>query len=395
MNRLISTLALFLGAAAFATGGRAETETGSIDSSVWVAEEGGYHTYRIPSVIEARNGDLLAFCEGRKESAHDAGDIDLIMKRSTDGGRSWSATQVIWDDGGNTCGNPCPVVDAQTETIWLPMTWNAGDVPESHIRPGFGEDSRRVFITHSNDHGRTWAASKEITERVKSESWSWYATGPGAGIQLQKGPHAGRLLIPCDHKEPLEQGGSAFYSHVFYSDDHGQSWHLGGRSEPGGNECEVVELADPAGRLMLNMRNGDRSQRTRLVALSDDGGRSWGDQHHAAELIEPICQASIRRFRWPTADSHGVLLFSNPASKTQRIDLTLRISPDEGETWPFNQLIHGGFSAYSCLVALGDGDVGVIYERDSDARESYGQIRFERFPLPSLEARTQSADAAD
>lgn len=368
-------------------------DAAGFEVKVWTAGEEGYHTYRIPSVIQAPNGDLLAFCEGRKASSHDAGDIDLLMKRSSDGGRSWSPTQVVWDQGGDTCGNPCPVVDEATGRIWLPMTWNAGDIAEADIRTGLGRDSRLVFMTYSDDHGHTWAEPAEITAQVKDPEWSWYATGPGAGIQIQLGPHAGRLVIPCDHKEPREPGGVAFHSHVFYSDDHGESWRLGGRSAPGGNECEVVELAAPAGRLMLNMRNGDPSQETRLVAFSDDGGQSWHDQHHAAELIEPICQASIRRLRWPTAAGPGVLLFTNPASADERVNLTLRLSTDDGKSWPISRTIHRGFSAYSCLVALGDskagaggdGEVGVIYERDSVDRKRYGQISFTRFQLPSLE----------
>lgn len=395
MKPLVIALALPVVAVVLSADPSAMGESVSFESSVWVAGRSGYHTYRIPSVIEAPNGDLLAFCEGRKEGAHDAGDIDLLMKRSSDGGRTWADQQVIWDDGGNTCGNPCPVVDRESGTIWLPLTWNAGDVSEANIRAGFGEASRRVFITHSDDNGRTWALPDEITAAVKDSAWSWYATGPGAGIQLERGPQAARLVIPCDHKEPSEQGGVEFYSHVFYSDDHGQSWLLGGRSEPGGNECEVVELAEPAGRLMLNMRNGDRSKKTRLAAFSDDGGHSWHGQHHVPELVEPICQASTRRFRWPASDRPGVLLFSNPASTTDRVDLTLRLSTDEGKTWPTSEPIHHGFSAYSCLVTLRGGDVGVIYERDSDVRTSYGQIAFARFPLPPLDVSRRSAGAPD
>jgi sialidase-1 len=119
---------------------------------------------------------------------------------------------------------------------------------------------------------------EEITGDTKKPDWTWYATGPGAGIQIQHGPHKGRLVIPCDH---IEADTKHYYSHVIYSDDGGQTWQLGGSTpEHQVNECEVVELAEPQGRLMLNMRNYDRSNRTRQTALSDDGGATWHSQKH-------------------------------------------------------------------------------------------------------------------
>src|SRR5690606_31811245 len=134
---------------------------------------------------------------------------------------------------------------------------------------------------------------RELTREVKREDWSWYATGPGAGIEIAHGRHRGRLVIPCDHKRPAGKD-TSYHSHVIYSDDQGATWQIGGVApEDDVNECEVVELA--GGRLMLNMRNYDRRSKTRQVAFSDDGGMSWRDQGHDAALVEPICQASIRR----------------------------------------------------------------------------------------------------
>ncbi|RME93371.1 MAG: exo-alpha-sialidase, partial [Verrucomicrobia bacterium] len=322
-------------------------------------------------------GDLLAFAEGRKSGRGDAGDIDLVVKRSSDGGRTWGPLQVVWDDDGNTCGNPCPVVDRSTGVIWLLLTWNLGQDREPAIIAGASKDTRRVFVCRSDDGGRTWTPPREITPAVKRPDWTWYATGPGAGIQLHHGPHRGRLIVPCDH---IEAGTRRYYSHVIYSDDHGQTWHRGGTTPKDQvNECEVVELA--GGRLLLNMRNYDRTQRTRQRAVSDDGGLTWRDQRHVPDLIEPICQASIRRYRRPSGGRPGVLLFSNPAS-TRRERLTLKASFDEGESWPAELVLDPGPAAYSCLVVLRDGTVGCLYERGS--AHPYETIVFARVRWPAL-----------
>ncbi|MFT5464753.1 MAG: sialidase-1, partial [Planctomycetota bacterium] len=132
-------------------------ETQLSQTDVFVSGEGGYNTYRIPAAVVTNNGTVLAFCEGRRNGRSDTGDIDILLRRSDDNGKTWSDTQVVWDDKGNTCGNPCPVVDRETGTIWLLLTWNSGTRAEGKTQAGFGTDSRRVFVTHSEDDGATWA----------------------------------------------------------------------------------------------------------------------------------------------------------------------------------------------------------------------------------------------
>jgi sialidase-1 len=343
-------------------------------TNVFVSGQDGYHTCRIPALVVTARGTLLAFAEGRRQGGGDAGDIDLRLKRSTDLGRTWQAAQLVWDDGANTCGNPCPVLDRETGEVWLLLTWNRGDDPEPKIIAGTSHDTRRVFVARSADEVLTWSKPREITPEVKLTNWTWYATGPGAGLQLERGAHRGRLVIPCDH---IEAGSRRYYSHVIYSDDHGRTWKLGGSTPRDQvNECEVAQLAD--GRLLLNMRNYDRTQRTRQTAFSSDGGLSWTGQRHAAELVEPICQASLRRHSWPGAGRPGVLLFSNPAS-AKRERLTVRASFDEGQTWPVSRLLEARPSAYSCLAALPDGSIGLLYE--TGVKNPYETIIFARFDL--------------
>lgn len=349
-------------------------------TAVFRSGEGGYHTYRIPSLIATPRGTLLAFCEGRKKGSGDSGDIDLLLRRSGDGGRTWEPVQTVWDDGPNTCGNSCPVVDAETGAICLLMTHNLGGDHEGAIIERKSKGTRTVWLARSDDDGRTWSRPREITAAAKRAEWTWYATGPGAGIQLVHGKFKGRLVVPCDH---IEANTRKYFSHVIYSDDRGRTWRLGGRTpQPQVNECEVAELAD--GRLLLNMRNYDGSK-LRRTSVSTDGGMTWTDPTPDAKLVEPICQASLRRYRWPEGNRPGVLLFSNPASAKARVNMTVRASLDDGKTWPVERLLHDGPSAYSCLAALPGGEIGCLFE--AGQKHPYESIVFARFSFDWLEGR--------
>ncbi len=345
---------------------------------LFVSGQEGYNTYRIPALAVSTQGTVLAFCEGRRRSASDTGDIDLLLKRSTDNGKTWGAQQVVWDDAGNTCGNPCAVVDRETGVIWLLSTWNRGDDHERDIIALKSKDTRRVFVLRSEDDGLTWSQPVEITQSVKKPEWTWYATGPGGGIQIEHGQHKGRLVIPCDH---IEAATKHYYSHIIYSDDHGRTWQLGGRTpQHQVNECEVVELA--GGGLMLNMRNYDRSVKSRQIAFSSDGGITWSDQRLDPTLIEPRCQAAIQRYRWPQGDQPGIILFSNPASEKGRVNMTVRASFDDGASWPRQRMLHAGPSAYSSLAVLASGDAACLYE--GGVRSPYQSIVFAVVPFDSL-----------
>jgi sialidase-1 len=328
----------------------------------------GYHTYRIPALIRTTKETLLAFCEGRKKGRADDGDIDLVMRRSTAGGKIWEPQQIVYDDGGDksiTIGNPCPVLDLETGTIWLP----------------FCRNNKEVFVTSSTDDGRTWSTPRDVTADVKKTEWGWYATGPGVGIQLERGPHKGRLVFPCDHGESVE-GKRVMYSHVFFSDNHGMSWQLGGTVAPHTDECQIAELAN--GELLINMRNywgrdGRRPERhgMRAVARSRDGGQTWSELEFDAALIEPLCQASLLALFDPADAKKSVLVFSNPASRDARRKLTVRQSFDGGKTWPDSREIYRGSAAYSCLAPIAGDRLGVLFERDD-----YQKITFTEVALP-------------
>ncbi len=341
-------------------------------TEVFVSGKEGYHTFRIPSLLTTAKGTLLASCEGRKNSRSDHGNLDLIVKRSEDMGKTWSSMATIYEEGGDkdvTIGNPCPVVDQETRTIWMPFCRNNDD----------------VFMTHSIDDGKTWSKPVDITSTVKLPGWGWYATGPGVGIQMTRGQYNGRMVIPCDHREKREDKWIKM-SHVFYSDDSGKTWQLGGTVGDHTDECQVVELHD--GRLMINMRNywareGGKKELggKRAVAISSDGGETWDKLAFDDVLIEPICQASFIKHS-DDVFRQAALFFSNPASTTHRKTLTIRMSTDQGKTWPIARSIHDGPAAYSCLAVLPDRSIGCLYE--AGEKHSSESLKFARFTVPWL-----------
>jgi len=325
----------------------------------------GSHTYRIPALLVSKKGTLLAFAEARRSGGSDTADIDTVVRRSEDSGKTWGPEIIVFDEGKNVAGNPCPVVDQSTGRIWILTTWNSGKISEGRIKAGLGEDSRRVFVMYSDDDGKTWAEPNEITASVKRKHWSWYATGPGAGIQLERGKHKGRLIIPCDHKALPEGKPHTYHSHVVYSDDHGKTWQIGAVSDVGLNECEAVELED--GSVMVNSRNHGFDSNHRGVSISKDGGETFSSFCRDPKLLEPRCQASIRRYRWTVNDKPGVILFSNPARKWRDF-MMLRMSYDDGKTWPDARVIYPFTSAYSDIARLSDGRIAVLFERDNNTR---------------------------
>ena len=333
-----------------------ELEPQQVD--VFTSGNDGYHTYRIPGIVLTNEGTLLAFCEGRKTSSGDHGDVDLMLRRSTDGGRSWQPMQRVYEEGGDariTIGNPCPVVDRATGVVWLP----------------FCRDNNDVLITHSSDDGCTWAEPTEITTDVKRPDWDWYATGPGHGIQLQNG----RLLVPCDCSDSRggESRGKKDHSLVIYSDDHGKSWKPSGVTAAGMNECEAVELSD--GAILLSMRQYLGGGR-RAFATSRDDGLTWSQPELHPEIYCPVCQASIQRYSLPPDKNR--ILYSGPGGPG-RTRLTVRLTYDKGQSWPVAKVLFDGPSAYSDLVVLPDGTIGCLYERGE--RRPYEKITFARLTL--------------
>jgi len=343
-------------------------------TNVFESGTDGYASYRIPAIIQAKDETILAFAEGRKNGSSDTGDIDLVMKKSKDNGKTWSNLQVIWDDGHNVCGNPVPVVDRKSGKIILVACWNNGNDPEKSIIAGTSSDTRRVFVLTSDDDGTTWSTPRDITSSVKKENWTWYATGPCHGIQLQNRKNRGRILIPANHITALPE--NAYHSHCIYSDDKGATWHLGGTAEGEGNESTVTELKN--GKIMLNMRNYNREAgKCRLVAISNNGGESFQPSYLENSLVEPRCQGSLLNYMHKGKRTR-TLLFSNPANETKRINMTISISHDNGKNFEKKITVFPGRSAYSDMVVLPSGNIGILYENGMN--DLYERISFEVLP---------------
>ncbi|WP_345161718.1 sialidase family protein [Pontibacter saemangeumensis] len=366
------------------------TQAQSTDVPVFVSGEGGHKSYRIPAIIALPGGDLLAFAEGRVHGAADFGDVNIVMKRSSDKGKTWSELQTVVDYDTLQAGNAAPVVDL-TDPAYpkgrVFLFYNTGNAHEHEVRSGKG--LREVWYITSTDNGQTWSEPVNITAQVHrpnmpkanpaytfKEDWRAYANTPGHAMQFAKGKYKGRLYIAANHSEgEAKQTAEDYFAHGFYTDDHGKTFKISETvPESGGNESMATELTD--GKLMMNIRNQQGDVRARIVALSSDGGATWDTTYFDQQLPDPVNQGSILTIG--EKKGKAILAFSNAADTRRRDNLTLRISYDEGKTWPEQHVIAKSqneakdYAAYSDLVKLGNKEVGVLYEKDG-----YQQIVFQ------------------
>ncbi len=347
---------------------------------VFINGRDGYPAFRIPALITTRGGALLAFAEGRA-SLRDHAQNDIVVKRSTDGGKTWGPLQLIHEDGTNSLGNPTAVIVRETGRVLLMYQRYAAGFDEHKAEPGLeGPRICRTFTQHSDDDGTTWSRPTEVTAQVKRPvEVTSTATGPGIGVQLARGKHTGRILMPFNQGP---YGKWKVYAAI--SDDGGKSWRYGETAPEGAagyaNEVQFVELND--GSVMLNARNQGGGEKLRKISISRDGGETWSSTHHDATLIEPVCQASILHHPGNGDLAKDVFLFSNPATQTGRTNGTIRLSRDEGKTWPASRVLYPGGFAYSCLASLPDGAIGCLFERDG-----YKAISLARFTVGWIEGK--------
>ncbi|NLU71759.1 exo-alpha-sialidase [Streptomyces sp. HNM0575] len=354
----------------------------------------GYASFRIPACVRAPDGSLLAFAEGRVNSSGDTGHIEIVSRRSGDGGRSWGGLSVVASYGTGTAGNPSPVVIPAGEDgkaggrIVLVFVTNAAEATEERIRRGevSAEDGRRVWVQESKDSGVSWSAAREITASAKLPQWRWYATTPGHALRLTRGPHEGRLVVPANHSLPPEgddDGTDGRYNggHDLLSDDGGGTWRIGYTDDnPDGwvnvNETTAAELPD--GRLYFNTRTEGTAPERRADAHSEDGGESLVAPFEPQPLLTaPVVEASVLQLHDP-----DVLLFSAPGDPEERRRMTLRASFDGGGSWWAVHTVDERPAAYSDLVMADGHTLGLLYE--TGAEGPYDTVTFRRIPVAEL-----------
>ncbi|MBX2920997.1 MAG: exo-alpha-sialidase [Chitinophagaceae bacterium] len=358
---------------------------------VFISGEEGHKTYRIPAIIDLPGGDLLAFCEGRVHSASDFGDVNIVMKRSGDQGKTWGVLQTLVDYDTLQAGNPAPVVD-KTDPAFpggrIFLFYNTGNNHEHEVRRGNGV--REVWYITSVDGGHSWSPPVNITVQVHrplqpgvnaaynfKEDWRHYANTPGHAMQFTSGKYKGRIYVAANHSfGNLAGDGSDYRAHAFYSDDHGKTFQLSEDIHiPGSNEALAAEISNNG--LMMNIRNQKGDVKQRIIAKSKDGGARWDTVYFDKRLPDPVCQGSI--VSYPVKKGKYIVAVSNAADTVQRNNLTLRISRNEGKTWYRSVLVESVTSkdrnsdpaAYSDLVVLSPGSIGVLYEYNE-----YSQIVF-------------------
>ncbi|GAA2423897.1 sialidase family protein [Streptomyces glaucus] len=345
------------------------------------AQDPGYACFRIPAIVRTTSGTLLAFAEGRVLNCGDAADIDIVLKRSTDGGRTWGPLQVVNEGAGDTHGNPAPVVDRTTGRILLAETYNTGRTDSGNCSVPC---DRTPHLQYSDDDGRTWSKPRDLSDQILPAHWnSWYATGPVHGIQLTRGRHAGRLVFGVNTETWDGTRVTANHAALVVSDDGGDTWKIGAtdtwpiaadgsfRQKP--SELTLTERAD--GSLLVSGREQDGTDLGhRTQAVSRDGGDSFTAPFRALpDLYTPQVQGAVLRLG-------GRMLLSAPADPDRRRTMMIRSSYDGGATWDSvdrGTVVTTDWSGYSDMVAIGGSTVGLLYEGGAvDARD---EIRFARF----------------
>lgn len=335
--------------------------------------------YRIPDIAVTTSGTVLATYDRRNGSDSDIpNNIDVLLRRSTDNGRTWSPPIDVVDyPAPQGCGDSSLVVDRDTRRIFLFCVYSAGRVGFATSQPGTNNttdpNTLHVQVRHSDDDGLTWGAPTDLNPQVKDVSWRGYFASSGHGIQTKNG----RLI------QPIVVGDAAGVTHSadIYSDDDGATWHRGALLSAGTNESKAVQRSD--GTIVQNSRPGRAGYR--LISTSTDGAQTFTAAVADPQLPDPSVNGDEIRI---DTRSHGwnahSLLFVNAADQLGRNNLTIRRSCDDGATWPVQKLLHAGSSGYSAMAILPNRNVGVLYE--SGGSSGAYNITFTSFPLGYLGA---------
>ncbi|MGB7526556.1 sialidase family protein [Sphingobacterium cellulitidis] len=353
------------------------------ETVVFRSGEDGYASYRIPALIKNKNGDLIAFSEGRVDHAGDYGNVDIVYKISKDQGKTWGKLNVAADYDKLQAGNVAPVVDLMDPAYpagRIFLFYNTGNNHEGEVRKGKG--LREVWYITSTDGAKTWSEPVNITTQTHrpnqpevnsaytfTEDWRTYANTPGHGFQFVSGPKKGRIYIAANHSagDPNSQG-KDWNAHAFYSDDHGKTFQLSQNVPyPGTNESTAAQVGE--NEVYMSSRNQQLNPKQRVISISNDGGETWQSSAPDSNLPDPINQGAVLSWK---KGKNFILAHINAADEKNRDNLTLKLSKDKGKTWYFTKLIakspegyKGAYSAYSDIVLMKPKLVGILYEKDN------------------------------
>lgn len=340
---------------------------------------------------------IIAFAEGRVNGGADFGNIKIVSKFSEDQGKHWSPLQVVASYDHWQVGNAAPVVDLLDPAYpngKIYLFYNTGNVSEFDLRQGKG--IREVWFISSVDNGATWSAPVNITHQVhypngfmdgrkysNEKDWRTYANTPGHAIQCLDGKYKGRIYIPANHSEGAAKSNFRdYYAHGYYSDDHGKTFHASNSLNiAGSNEATAAFISND--RLIMNVRNQPGDKKLRIVAYSNNGGENFEPAKYDTNLMDPVCEGAILNIG--TRKRKSVLAFVNNADTLNRNHLSLKISYDEGVTWPYEQIIDGtndaqiaknDYTAYADLIKLGRKKIGVLYEKQQYTKMVFKLIQW-------------------
>lgn len=333
-------------------------------TDLFVQGDGGVHSYRIPALIQTRRGTLIAVADARRDSSHDLpGDIALVIRRSFDGGRTWSPSRIMVQPTEGGAGDASLLLERNRNRVWCFFAYGPPGVGFQNSRPGVrtGPSTLQVHAIHSDDDGQNWSMPRDLTPQLKDPSWSAVFVTSGMHIQTT----TGRFLLPL----VVRDGAGNVSARNAYSDDAGVTWHVGESPGQGTDESKAVELE--TGVVLQNFRDGP----TRVVGHSRDGGITFYDVRHDPVLIDSGCNAGLTL---DTRSGKNILIFTNAASHDRR-NLTVRFSFDNGQSWRYSRVLFAGPSAYSTVASLRDGTIAVLYERGDVS--STERITFARFNL--------------
>lgn len=356
----------------------------------------GVHTFRIPGITIDGQGVLHAVYDHRYNGGGDLpANVDVGYSRSTDGGATWTTSRVIMDfdasvpgSSGNGVGDPCILHDPLTDTLWVAALWSFGNNGYNGSGPGTAPaDTGQYVLVKSEDGGNTWSAPINVTAAVKDDpNWNLIFQGPGHGIALRNGT----LVFPSQYRDA---SGTVRVCSVF-SSDHGATWDFGSgipTASPQTNENTLCELDD--GRLLFSMRTPSGSNGQRAWVRYQPGGANpmrdgtWETLFRLPSVPDPVCQGSV--IQWTSThrgDPREFILFGNPASSSSRVNFTLRVSPDGGNTWPVSRLLYAGPSAYSSICILPDRSIGVLFEKDNYTRVTFARVEEAWLMNPAADA---------